>query len=359
MDPFLEMPNPYVKGNKRWLDMFYQPWVDAMRSADGGCYWVAPDTVGVGMLYNKDILNKAGVTSLPTTLGEFLTTCKKIQAAGYLAYLTPSEWYLICVVPSVIWADLIPQMDIDGNGIVSQMEQTRAIHKGMFRGNSDRLRELLRISYALSRFYPKTGRPSVERALYYFKNGKVAFMEGLSMQMKRIHDDPWRKFDYGIMPFPEITAQDSRYGGHPLAGGGISGYSSTWQVTYNAKNKGVLEACIDWLMFLTTPENCEFLVNEIGFTIPGVKGARPICLFEPLLDRTLEKLECPDYLDWHAFNPFIYTTEFWDNWERTNLSLALDMIDIPEAAKRVDFWLMRAYKSVIRKYGKEWKMDQW
>jgi len=358
MDPFLEKPNPYVEGNTRWLDLFYEPWIDAMRSLDGNCYWVSPDTVGVGLLYSKSILAESGVEKPPETFGELMEACRKVREAGYLAYYTQAEWYSNCVVPSVIWADLIPEMDVNGNRIVNQPEMARAIEKGIFKVDGDRFREFLRLFYELTRNYPK-GHSLTRAYQHAFKKGQIAFMEGLSVHMRKIEDDPLRDFAFGVIPFPEITKEDSRYGGAPLAGKGNAGYTSTWQITYVAEKRGVLDACVDWLMFLTAPENAEFLVNELGFTLPGVKGANPVPLFQALHERATKEIERAEYLDWHAFNPFTYTVEFGDQWGRVMQSLILDAIDIDEAVRRTDFWLERSHKRYMRKFGEQWGADSW
>lgn len=356
MDPYLAKPNPYVQGNRQWLDIFYKPWIDAMRSEDGHCYWIGPDTIGVGLLYNKDILKKVGIEKPPATLGQLLTDCKKIQDAGYIAYFTKYEWYVDCVVPSVIWADRIPSMDLNHDRIIDVREMTYAIKKGLFNAGDERFKEYLRIFKEIGNYYPKGYK--VMEPLYMFNKGKVAFMEGHSLFMKKVADDPLREFEFAVAPFPEITKEDSRFGGAPLAGCGNAGYTTTYQLTKVAKEHGTLDACVDWLMFLTSPQNAEMLVNENGFTLPGVRGAKPIPLFQPLMNKALQDIQRPNYLDWHAFNPINYSVEFADSWLRIKEGIALDVMTIDDASTRCDFWLARSYKSAIRRNTK-WETEKW
>jgi ABC-type glycerol-3-phosphate transport system substrate-binding protein len=348
MDPYLDRPNPYVAGNLHWRDLFYTPWVDALRSIDGGCYWIAPDTIGVGIVCNLKILGDCGITTPPTTLSEFAACCERIRKAGYIAYFPIEEWYVNCVMPSVIWSRQIPEMDADHNGIVNQQEMTHAITVGLFKADSPQMLEYLRLYQKLSHFYPRGW--NIMEPLYVFKQGRVAFMEATSAHMKRLQDDERLSFKTRVLPFPDITAADSPFGGAPLAGSGNSGYTSTWQITSAAQHDGLTDLCVDWLMFLTTPQHSAEFVNELGFMLPGVKGAEPIPQFKSLMNKAMHEMSKPGYLDWHAFNPLVnYSNELNDNWSRIRQSVALDTIDLSEAARRVDFWLMRAHRTMVRR----------
>ncbi|MFH1742108.1 MAG: ABC transporter substrate-binding protein [bacterium] len=358
MDEYLEKPNPYVPGNTRWNDLFFPVWQDAMRSLDGKLYWVAPDTVGVGILCNLDVLEKAGVTSLPKTFGQFIAACDTVKKAGYLTYHPISQWFYDCVLASAIWGDLIPKMDVfRKDGVIGVQEMAWAMEKGIFRTDDGRLRETMRLGKALKDCYIP-GYISVDGP-YTFLQGRLAFMEGISFHMKRIEDDERRDFQYKVIPFPEITREDSPFGGHPLAGAGNAGYTSSWQITNSAVRDDVVDLCVDWLMFLTTPENAEFLVNEIGFTIPGVRGAKPLPLYDKLVQSSLEKMENSDYLDWHALIIYMYSPEFTDAWRRIGEDLGYDTITIDEAVEQLDFWLWRSHRQLMRRNADLWETDKW
>ena len=356
MDPYLKRPNRYVDGNERWADQFHKPWVDALRSLDGRLYWIAPDTVGVGILCNKKILAEAGVHEMPKTFGEFVAACHKVRDAGHLAYFSPYEWYINIVVPSVLWADRIPAMDLSGDRTVDLREFAIPISRGEFTATDERFMDYLRLFEELAACYPKGW--TVLDAEHLFRNGRLAFMEGLSFHMKQLDEDERLTFEFEVIPYPDITREDSPFGGAPLAGAGNAGYTSTWQVTNAAVRDDVVEACVDWLMFLTAPENNEVLVNEVGFTLPGVKGAQPVPMFQELHEKAIAEIQKPDYLDWHTFSPVTYTNELSDNWKRTSDNLMLGVIDREEAARRTQFWIERSHKSLVRRHGKEWGLEE-
>ena len=359
MDPFLERPNLYVPGNSRWNDLFYPVWQNAMRSLDGKIYWVGVDTIGVGIICNLDILEEVGVTALPKTLGELIEACEKVRAAGYLTYLP--GLYVDCVLASVVWGDLIPEMDVlHRDGIIDVQEMVRAVEKGIFRTDDGRMHEQMRLAKLLMDQYAPGSIPmGASRFQYRFLQGKTAFFEAISPYMRRIEDDTRRTFRYKVIPFPELTVNDSRYGGRPLAGAGNAGYTSTWQITNAAVRDDVVELCVDWLMFLTTPENAEFLVNEIGFTIPGVRGTEHLPLYDGLMQAALKEMEEPGYLDWHALVLFTLSAEVQDALRRTYEDLLFDTITIDEAVERVDFWLRRTHERIMRRNAALWDTEAW
>jgi raffinose/stachyose/melibiose transport system substrate-binding protein len=55
--------------------------------SDGGEFGLSIASWGAGVLYNKDLLKKAGTDSVPTTWDEFLTLLQKLKAAGVQGYL--------------------------------------------------------------------------------------------------------------------------------------------------------------------------------------------------------------------------------------------------------------------------------
>ncbi|MEU4226939.1 extracellular solute-binding protein [Nonomuraea sp. NPDC026600] len=54
----------------------------ATYSADGKAYGMSISSWAGGILYNKDLLAKAGVTEVPTTWSDFIALCQKLKAAG-------------------------------------------------------------------------------------------------------------------------------------------------------------------------------------------------------------------------------------------------------------------------------------
>jgi raffinose/stachyose/melibiose transport system substrate-binding protein len=75
------------------MNLADQPWVKYMAtanrqymSADGGVWALSPAAWTAGVIYNTDILAKAGYKSIPTVWDDFLELCAKLKRKGYTAY---------------------------------------------------------------------------------------------------------------------------------------------------------------------------------------------------------------------------------------------------------------------------------
>lgn len=82
------MTNGYVK------DLTNEPFMtniaDANKnfvSQNGKVYGMSTSSWASGIVYNKDLLKKVGVTTVPNSWSEFLSLCKKLKAAGITPYL--------------------------------------------------------------------------------------------------------------------------------------------------------------------------------------------------------------------------------------------------------------------------------
>lgn len=69
---------------------------DAMKDADGeGLYGVAIKGNYFGLIYNQDLLDKAGVSAVPTTMAELEDCVKKLNDAGITAFTSGfGEWWV-------------------------------------------------------------------------------------------------------------------------------------------------------------------------------------------------------------------------------------------------------------------------
>ncbi len=63
---------------------------------DGKLYGQPLKVEGYGLIYNKELFEKAGITKLPATLDELGAAAKQLQAAGITPFLNPfGEWWVI------------------------------------------------------------------------------------------------------------------------------------------------------------------------------------------------------------------------------------------------------------------------
>ena len=90
--------------------------------------------------------------------------------------------------------------------------------------------------------------------------------------------DDRRKFEFSSFWFPPITKETTPLAKDPpILPIGIGGYSSlAYGLNRATIAKGNVDECVDWLMFITTPENDQMIVNEVPSFIPANKKAKAL-----------------------------------------------------------------------------------
>lgn len=79
-DNQLEPVNSYADKNKVNLNDFYPNLVKAFTGPDGKVYGLPKDHNTLAMIYNKDMFQKAGITTPPTTWDELTAAAQKLKA---------------------------------------------------------------------------------------------------------------------------------------------------------------------------------------------------------------------------------------------------------------------------------------
>lgn len=297
---YLNSPNPYVEGNKRWIDIFQPPVIASGTAPDGNICMITGDIVGTGIFYNKNAFDEVGIT-VPDTWKEFLDCQAKLKTAGYTPFsismdltggvqqygswctreiqdvLYDSKMSEIKGVPGPVAHTWKP-----GENLPPQV-MVRAIKKGTYSAKDPQWKEMLRILKEWSQYWPKgfwaisTTQPDDVYKLW--ATGKAAMGWFGSWMNKPISFDPLRKFEWGVFPkFPTITKETSPYGGSEFpAMGGVGGVYQ-YAITTVAEKRGVLDETVDWMKFITAPQNLVPLLNDHGGFAPGTKitkGADP------------------------------------------------------------------------------------
>ena len=67
LNDYFEQPNPYEEGNERWADLFNPVWLEVTRSSNGNYYFCPIDATPIGLIYNMDLLEQAGIEKIPET----------------------------------------------------------------------------------------------------------------------------------------------------------------------------------------------------------------------------------------------------------------------------------------------------
>lgn len=286
MNDYFEMPNPYVEGNTRWADLYSEEELNSTMAPDGGFYTTLLEKVPVGILYNIDLFKAAGITVdgtpntdvlVPATFTEFLAAQAKIkELEGKEAYATTYTWYDI-VIESNLFSHILEEADVlRPNGIVDTEELVRAYDKGIWNPTLNALGdnptfegniyyEFIKLAKRKTEYYPDNWQSY--DAHTNFVNGKLGMVEVTGAEIRKLSINSNIDFEWGVMPFPDLTLEDSPYVSKPVVRG-TAGLATAWFITNSAMDKGTVEGCVDLLMFLTAPENNNRLIGDLKGGIP-------------------------------------------------------------------------------------------
>jgi len=295
LSPYLNQPNHYVPGNKRWIDLFYPGVLDNWRAtADRHLYCIPIDQVEIAIYYNRNIMAECGidieaeVSSPDWDWHRFMEIHRIIQdhpvsrQKGYVPFLmTGSDQmrlgWLHDIINDMLYAELYDQLnavddpDTPDSTSVDAQEKIRALKKGIVSLDDERYWECWRLIKEWSQYWQRGYLGTGD--LLFFQRGNAAMAVDGSWYIKNLENDQMRSFEYGTFFVPRITKRTSRFaiGAPPRGVGGATAiqYSITRQ---SAERKGAVEACVDLLMFISAPQNLGPMVAEGRSFLPAVRG---------------------------------------------------------------------------------------
>ena len=261
--PDLARPNPYST-NKTWRDDFPLDGIALAGVTTQGKVLMVSNTyvgdLGDGaLLYNQEILDKAGVTALPKTWAEFTDALQKIKAAGFQPLYMPTagnENYIF-VWQTGIWSDQLlgdivkacdGQAGDKADGLISQVEAVWCLKKGTW--SSENMRPLFELTKDMSQYFhdgylapPAPGDP--------FTQGKIAFRWLSRLNVSIVAADPNINFAWGSFYEPPLQEGGKvvRYGN---AGAGAGGQYLF--IPKTTVDKGKLDLALDLAQYVTSPQ---------------------------------------------------------------------------------------------------------
>ncbi|MFA5693172.1 MAG: ABC transporter substrate-binding protein [Acholeplasmataceae bacterium] len=277
MTDYLNKPNKYVEGNTAWKDLYAPEELAQNLATDGKHYAITLEKIPVGIMYNKEIFELIGKTDYPETYAELLTYMKDIKEnTNKEAYATTYTWYDI-VLETAMFSDLLGELDVlNVNGKVDTEEFVRGFQKGIWdpaknaTGSNptledNRYYEYIKVTKMKTKYFPNNWQSY--DAHTNFVNGNLAMVEVTGNEIRRLMVNKNLNFDWGIMPFPDLTTETTKYASaNPLRG--VAGLATPWFITNSAVEKGTVEGAVDFLMFLTAPQNNNRLIGDLKGGIP-------------------------------------------------------------------------------------------
>lgn len=292
LNDYFEMANPYIAegtpGSERWADSFPDFVMRQIQASDGNWYQVALDWVETGVYYNKDLFDQAGVD--PSTWSNWSTFIDDMNTVRDETGIDPlgmfirqqgwsNWWWVDDIMLTVAWADLADQFYMekynDPNNPWRQLtteEVAKAINDGTLNARDSRMDEYLRLSKELVELFP----------IDYLSIASVDDLDPLffSQQIAAVWTGTWKNkafsesvpFEMGVIYLPPITAEDTPNGqGTAYRVGGPSA-AAQYGIPQSTADNGNLDLALDFLMFISAPQNFGRLAESQGGFIPMVAG---------------------------------------------------------------------------------------
>lgn len=280
LDEYLEKPNPYIEGNKRWMDSFVNiPLVNAKRAADGKLYCLSIDVVETAVYYNKTLFQKFNLTP-PKTWYEFTRLQQTLLENGITPM--PSAQNLVSdwgqdIIFDMLYHDIIEYLDVQPSlenqkaymsHYLTPKEVAFLFSKGFFTRRDPRWVEMHHIIKEWRKYWARELKNTDPARLFLTQRAAMSW-DG-SWFSRRLIYDPYMDFEWGIFYLPKITQKTSRFGTGAEASV-IGGSAVQLHVTNSATIYDHLDEVIDFLMFYTAPQNFEKVINETLMFLPNIK----------------------------------------------------------------------------------------
>ena len=288
-----DSPNPY-NGNKIWKDTFTDGALDGVHE-----YRVANEYniplfgTGVAMFYNKEIYKELGL-SIPKDWNEFIENCKVIQNArkvpiawmgqkrdqlSWLFYELSGDLYMEKFMDN-------DKLNYNGDNFIAKNEQVKAILSGDFNIASDKdlqadFEKLCEYIKKHLEYAPNGSGFDEAAAKTLFLSGKAAHLTTGSWDIVGLLFNDEVNIDIGVFKYPKLTKENSEY----AIGKGISNncYQSIAISSTVNKQEGAREAAIDFVMYLTSPEQYAQFINGVK-SIPTVKDVEVDDIYTAFLE---------------------------------------------------------------------------
>lgn len=264
---YMDKPNPY-NNNKPWREVYEEGELGGTMASDGKYYYMNLERLAAGILYNKTFFETNELT-VPETYGEFMDVQAAIAAKGKIPYLAQYPWYNI-ILETNIFSGLIDDLDtIRVNGNIDMEEMIRGYKKGLWTPDSAEYRRYVDLICEKAQYEPKGG--AGYDPITSFLKGDTVMIEATGESMRKANYNTVKGFDIGVTGYPYLTTEDLGIEGKEPGAycyRGTAGTATSWWVTQSAERKGTTEACMDLMMFLTSPQYNNRMIGKMPGAIP-------------------------------------------------------------------------------------------
>ncbi len=259
-----------------------QPWKDTLPDyIRERMYITAEDVPGyptatsvVRIFYNKTMLDSVGA-EIPKTWAEFMDVCQKLKEAGNIPFAFPNAtiadlswlWFNNSVCGQM-YADIVEELDVSGNGYVELAEVCKGMDEGKIDFNQEQMKASFELMKEFSQYWTSDYNGLDQKtAVDMFARGEVAMVQAMSTTLESIESIVGDSFEYGVMPVPVITEETNAgalgksviLGGQPDIIFGINKALEEDEEKY--------KAALDFVQYMSSPEIQARLAEEI-YRIP-------------------------------------------------------------------------------------------
>ena len=278
LNQYLKKKTPYDSSKSTWQASLLTQGPD--RGPQGQEYEIPLNVVSTVFYYNKNILQEAGIHTLPKTLGQFFKDCALIKNAHisgvYPFYETgnPTNWWFYGIYGSAIQGPLVKKSYWHGpkTGALNPEEMSRAVWTHRVTTNSPEIEQVWKWGKELVGYMPPWD-PNMtnQQANSLFVNGQLAFYWDGNWDYNALKSAIGSQFKWGTMQLPIVTKSDYPTAKSiPLLGGPNNNVA----ITASAKRQHVVPWAVNFLQYLSSPSVDSVLNTQgAGGNIPNVKGA--------------------------------------------------------------------------------------
>lgn len=269
---YLMEPNPYIPGNKRWIDSLPPNFLKPFQGLDGEIYALSADTSAQWIYYNPEHLSSINMKP-PSTWAELIEACAKLKAKGIVPYSqygkgpgwNVSWWFQFA--ESSLWAsEFAPGTTLDPAAWV------QAVKKGLLKKTDARTRAAWQLVKQFSQYWRPGTIEGDKNAYHEFADGKFTFTYDGSWNISTLQSVIKNRFPLSVLPtgIPPITKASSPYANGSLQAGGVGAIlgNQLWVTRHAADH---LDVVIDFLRYYSSPNVIGPMALEIG-QVPMTAG---------------------------------------------------------------------------------------
>lgn len=297
--PYLQRPNPYVKGNKHWLDLWPKSIWGYMEINPQKIELLVGSNVETAIFYNKKQFRSARIKRPPTTWAQFVADLKLLKKHGYGGFLfadggpdcNPS-WYERNFETELLHDSLSKFKVSKGDIETNNLDIAVGVERGIISMNNPAYAEGWKLLGSL-RPYLVPGDSSYDACspanattpplspITPFEDGKATMVYATTGLIPELNAAGF-KGKYGLFAFPQITKATTKYSPNVEQKGAVGGPNGPGLLAVatpkadHSMTKAKMKAVMNLVAYLYSPQNEGAWVNGLGEGAdpPLIKGAK-------------------------------------------------------------------------------------